>query len=126
MGTATACESIISENTSTIRTCHPVLPHDITELQNEFNDVFQSSWITNFAKYTEQFENRFKNVLKVKHALTVANASTGLNMVLSTLRTNSEVIVPSYTFPSTVNAIVHAHLKPRFVDVERSTCNICL
>jgi dTDP-4-amino-4,6-dideoxygalactose transaminase len=126
MGTTTDCESIISGDEKTIRTCHPVLPHDISELQNEFNDVFASSWITNFAKYSERLESRFGELLKVKHALTVANATTGLHMLLSILPKDSEVIVPSYTFPATVNSIVHAHLKPVFADVERSTCHISL
>src|SRR5688500_8222146 len=103
MGTATAWESIISGDEKTIRTCHPVLPNDVSELQNEFNDVFQSSWITNFAKYTEKLESQLRDKLKVKHALTVANATTGLHMLLSTLRKNTEVIVPSYTFPATAN-----------------------
>ena len=124
METATDCDSTVLGDEKTIRTCHPVLPHDISELQNEFNDVFKSSWVTNFAKYTEQLENRLRDVLKAKHVLSVANASTGLHMLLSTLRANSEVIVPSYTFPATVNAVVHARLKPRFVDIERSTCHI--
>lgn len=126
METATDCASIILGGEKTIRTCHPVLPRDISELQNEFNNVFKSSWVTNFAPYTEKLESRLREVLKVKHVLTVANASTGLHMLLSTLRVNSEVIVPSYTFPSTVNAVAHAHLKPRFVDIEKSTCNLNL
>ncbi|MGH7597527.1 MAG: DegT/DnrJ/EryC1/StrS family aminotransferase [bacterium] len=95
-------------------------------MQNEFNDVFTSSWITNFAKYSERLENQLGELLKVKHALTVANATTGLHMLLSILPKDSEVIVPSYTFPATVNAVVHAHLKPVFVDVERSTCHISI
>lgn len=126
METATDCDSIVLGGEKTIRTCHPVLPRDISELQIEFNDVFKSSWVTNFAPYTEKLENRFREVLKVRHVLTIANASTGLHMLLSTLRVNSEVIVPSYTFPATANAVVHAHLKPRFVDIEKSTCNLSL
>jgi len=126
MGTTTDCDSISLGNNEPIRTCHPVLPQDVAELQNELNDVFKSSWITNFAKYSERLENRLVELLKVKHVLTVANATTGLHMLLSTLPENSEVIVPSYAFPATVNAVVHAHLKPVFVDVERSICHISI
>lgn len=126
MGTTTDCESIPLGNNEPIRTCHPVLPQDVAELQNELNDVFKSSWITNFAKYSERLESQLVELLKVKHVLTVANATTGLHMLLSILPRNSEVIVPSYTFPATVNAVVHAHLKPVFADVERSTCHISI
>jgi dTDP-4-amino-4,6-dideoxygalactose transaminase len=124
MGTTADCESISLGNNEPIRTCHPFLPQDVAELQNELNDVFKSSWITNFAKYSERLEHQLVELLKVKHVLTVANATTGLQMLLSILPKGSEVIVPSYTFPATVNAVVHAHLKPMFVDVERSTCHI--
>lgn len=67
MGTATACESIVFGNDKTIRSCHPLLPHNITELQNEFNDVFQSSWVTNFAKYTEQLKSQLIDIEQIKY-----------------------------------------------------------
>lgn len=108
-----------------IRTCCPVIPHDIEELKNALNDVFESNWISNFAKYARQLENQLRDWLGVRHALTVANGTTGLQILLSTLPKYSEVIVPSFTFPATIHAIVHAHLKPRFVDIERATYNLC-
>jgi dTDP-4-amino-4,6-dideoxygalactose transaminase len=47
-------------------------------------------------------------------------------MLILSLPRNSEVLVPSYTFPSTVHAVALAGLKPRFVDVDETTYNICL
>lgn len=35
----------------------------------------------------------------------------------------SEVLVPSYTFPATVNAVVYTHLKSKFVDIELTNYN---
>jgi len=109
-----------------IRACHPALPHDILELKEEINDVFKSCMISNFSKYSEQLECRLQSTMEVKHALTISNGSTGLDMLILTLPKNSEVLVPSYTFPATVHAIAHAHLRPIFVDVDETTYNIYL
>jgi dTDP-4-amino-4,6-dideoxygalactose transaminase len=102
-----------------------MVPPDITELKNAFNDVFESNWISNFAKYARHLESQLRDWLGVKYALTVANGTTGLQILLSTLPKHSEVLVPSFTFPATIHAIVHAHLKPKFVDIERATYNLC-
>jgi len=109
-----------------IRACCTILPHDISVLQNEFNDLFNSGMITCFAKFMKKLEQQLCDVLTVKHALAVSSGSAGLDMLLLTLPKHSEVIVQSYTFPATVHAIAHAHLKPIFIDVERETCNLCL
>jgi dTDP-4-amino-4,6-dideoxygalactose transaminase len=110
-----------------IRACHPTLPHDILELKEEINDVLKSCRISNFSKYSEQLlQCRLQSILDVKHALAIPNGSCGLNMLILSLPRNSEVLVPSYTFPSTVHAVALAGLKPRFVDVDETTYNICL
>lgn len=116
---------ILPEN---IRACHPLLPDNVlySGLQNALNDVFESGMLSGFSKYTRKLESQFHEMLGVKHALTVSNGTTGLEILLSTLPKDSEVIVPSYTFPATVHAIVRAHLKPKFVDVDGETFNISI
>jgi dTDP-4-amino-4,6-dideoxygalactose transaminase len=109
-----------------IRACFTILPHDISELQSELNDLCQSGMITCFAKYSKELESSIRDLLKVKHVLAISNGSAALQILLSTVRPKSEVLVPSYTFPSTVHAIALAGLKPRFVDVDETTYNICL
>lgn len=114
-------ESIVSAN---IRNCHPSIAS--TGLQAVLKDIFKSGMLSNFAKYIRKLEQQFQEFLEVKHALTVANGTSGLEILLSTLSKDSEVLVPSYTFPSTVHAIIHAHLKPKFVDIDKETYNISL
>ncbi len=112
----------------TIRSSHPLLPNDVlaSGLQSALNDIFKSGILSNFAKYTRKLESQLCEKLEVKHALTVSNGTTGLEILLSTLPKNSEVLVPSYTFPSTVHAVTLAHLIPKFVDVDRAAYNISL
>ena len=47
-----------------------------------------------------------------------------LGMWLLDLHSGDEVIVPSYTFSSTANAVIQAGGVPVFVDIEPDTCNI--
>ena len=108
-----------------IRTCFSFTPN-IDEVKDQIEDVFESGLLTNFSKYNRLLENYLADYLNVEFVFTVPNASTGFQILLSTLPKDSEVIVPSFTFPATVHAIVHAGLKPVFVDIDRKTYNLCL
>lgn len=116
-------DRLVSEK---IRACSTVLPRDVSELESELNDLFKSGMITCFAKYMRELERQLSETLKVKHAIAVSNGTAGLQILLLTLPKDSEVLVPSYTFPSTVHAIALANLKLKFVDIDRETCNINL
>ncbi|MGH7492147.1 MAG: DegT/DnrJ/EryC1/StrS family aminotransferase [bacterium] len=107
-----------------IRLSCPTLPKSISEIQDELSDLLQSRWLSNFGKYATQLEKRLEGFLGVKYVRTVPNATTGLMILLATLPKNTEVLVPSFTFPVTGHAIVHARLRPRFVDVDPETFNI--
>jgi dTDP-4-amino-4,6-dideoxygalactose transaminase len=107
-----------------IRTCFSFTPN-IDEIKNQLDDIHESGFLTNFGKYNRLLENQIADFLNVKFALTVPNATTGLQILLSTLSKGSEVLVPSFTFPPTVHAIIHAGLIPVFVDVDRREYNIC-
>lgn len=115
--------NVVSEK---IRACFTILPADISELQSEFNHLCQSGMITCFADYSKELESRLRKLLEVKHALAISNGTAALQILLATLPAGSEVLVPSYTFPSTIHAVVLAGHRPRFIDVDRATYNICL
>ncbi len=107
-----------------IRTSCPAIPQNLSEIEHELRDILNCCMLSNFGKYATSLEKNFQEVLKAKHILTVPNATTGLQIVLSSLPQRSEVIVPSFTFPASAHAIVHANLQPKFVDVEITTFTI--
>jgi dTDP-4-amino-4,6-dideoxygalactose transaminase len=107
-----------------IRTCFSFTP-EIDEVKDQLGDVFKSGLLTNFGKYNCLLEKRLAEFFNVEFAFTVPNASTGFEIILSTLPKDSEVIVPSFTFPATVHTIVHAGLRPIFADIDPKTYNIC-
>ncbi|MEM9105067.1 MAG: dTDP-4-amino-4,6-dideoxygalactose transaminase [Pseudomonadota bacterium] len=55
---------------------------------------------------------------------TSGTAALELSCILAGLEAGDEVIMPSYTFPSTANAVVLRGAVPVFVDVEPATLNI--
>ncbi|MCI0614184.1 DegT/DnrJ/EryC1/StrS family aminotransferase [bacterium] len=114
---------IISEK---IRTSCPAIPKDLCEIEHELREILNCCILSNFGKYAKSLEEKFQNILKAKHVLTVPNATTGLQIILSSLPLHSEVIVPSFTFPASVHAIVHANLKPKFADINGNTFDICV
>jgi dTDP-4-amino-4,6-dideoxygalactose transaminase len=60
----------------------------------------------------------------VKHAVAVANCTSGLMLCMKALGMAGEVILPSYTFTATAHAAVWAGLEPVFVDCESLTWTI--
>jgi len=109
-----------------IKSSSPLICEGIAEIQDELVEILQSGQLSNFGKYSRLLECKLQEKLGVRHVFTVPNATTGLQIVLSSLAPRSEVLVPSFTFPATVHAIVHANLIPRLVDVDPETFNISL
>jgi len=73
-----------------------------------------------------EFEERFAEMLGVKHAITVSSCTTALHLSLMALGVGpgDEVVVPAETHVATAHAVEHCGAKPVFVDVDRHTGNI--
>ena len=92
---------------------------------NAVREVLASGFVVQ-GKKVEQFEKEFSNYINVNHAIAVANGTIALDVALKALGVNQgdEVIVPSFTFISTANAILFQGVKPVFADVDDRTFNI--
>ena len=77
-------------------------------------------------KYTEKVYGQFKERFGIERMLLTTSGTTALEMasILIELETGDEVIVPSFTFSSTVNAFLLRGAKPVFCDIRRDTMNI--
>lgn len=102
----------------------PSLPK-LEDIECDLRDILSSGKLTNFGKYSRNLENELSKYTNTEYAISVSNATTGLMIALSILPKNSEVIVPSFTFLPTVQAIMWNNLKPKFVDIDPFTLNIC-
>ncbi len=72
------------------------------------------------------FEREFANYLGVRHVIGVANGTDAITIALRALgvQAGDEVVVPSFTFYATAEAVVNAGARPVFCDVDRDTRNV--
>jgi UDP-4-amino-4-deoxy-L-arabinose-oxoglutarate aminotransferase len=83
-------------------------------------ECLRSGWLTSGPRVLA-FEAAFRARLGVRHAVAVNSATAGLHLVLaaSGVGPGDEVITPSLTWPSAVNAIELLGARPVFADVLR-------
>ena len=75
---------------------------------------------------TEEFERLIAEYVGVKHAVAVSSGTTALHLLVRALGIGpgDEVLVPSFTFVSSVNVILYEGATPVFVDIEPDTYNL--
>lgn len=101
----------------------PFSPPDITSKEiDAVVDVLKSGWITSGPKVA-LFEQKIQEYCSLNHAVTVASATTGMELVLRVFGVGGEdeVITTPYTYTSTSNVITHRGMKPVFVDVKKGS-----
>jgi dTDP-4-amino-4,6-dideoxygalactose transaminase len=76
--------------------------------------------------FTQACSSLFEKRFGIHRVLMTPSCTAALEMaaILCDLKPGDEVIVPSYTFVSTVNAFVRLGAKPVFVDIRPNTMNI--
>ena len=93
--------------------------------ENAVIHALRQRWLTN-GPNLEKFEKRFSVSLSSKYSLGVSAATHGLHLCLASLDINpgDEVILPTFTFSATADAVEYCGAKPIFVDVDDETFNI--
>ena len=88
-------------------------------------DAIKSGWLTMGPKVLE-FENKFKEYIKVPEAVAVNSATAALHLALKAigLQRDDEVIVPTNTFVATAEVITYFDAIPVLCDIEYDTHNI--
>jgi len=85
------------------------------------DDIWESAWLTNNGPKVQQFEKELQQMLGVKHAIAVCNATIGLQIAIRALGMEGEVIVPSFTFIATAHSLEWQGITPVFCDVDVDT-----
>jgi perosamine synthetase len=88
------------------------------------NKVAKSTWLTQ-GNVTEQLEKNLCKKFNVKNAVVTNSGTSSLICALLAhgIKPGDEVLVPSFTFISTVNSILSVGAKPVLVDSDPSTFN---
>ncbi|KAE8365225.1 pyridoxal phosphate-dependent transferase [Aspergillus caelatus] len=115
----------MDKHTNTIpTTCTTIIG---TELAN-IEDVLTLKSLSGKGKYTRLCEQWLEQFLEGNsgRALVVSSCTSALEMaaILADIQPGDEVIVPSYTYVTTVNAFALRGAVPVFVDLEDATMNI--
>ncbi|OYU95049.1 MAG: perosamine synthetase [Bacteroidetes bacterium B1(2017)] len=82
------------------------------------NECLDTTWISSKGKFINEFESSFANFIGIKYAASVSNGTVALHLAMIALGIGpgDEVIVPSLTYISSVNAIVYVGATPVFID----------
>ncbi len=86
------------------------------------NDCLDTTWISSVGSYVDRFESELARFLGVKHAIAVSNGTVALHLAVHCLGIGpgDEVLVPTFTYIASVNAIAQTGAVPVFVDCRLS------
>ena len=89
-------------------------------------EAFDSNWIAPLGPDVDAFEAEFAARIGVGHAVALSSGTAALHLSLLMLGVGpgDEVLVPSFTFVATANAVCYLGAEPVFVDCSASTWNI--
>ena len=87
------------------------------------NECLDSTWISSKGEFIKRFEDQFADFIGIKFASGVSNGTIAIHLALLALGIGEgdEVIVPSFTYIASVNAISYTGATAVFVDSERES-----
>jgi dTDP-4-amino-4,6-dideoxygalactose transaminase len=88
-------------------------------------EVIASGWVAQGPKVAE-FEREFARVQQAEHAVAVSSCTTALHLALlvAGIGPGDDVVVPSFSFIATTNAVRYVGARPVFADVDLATGNL--
>ncbi len=91
-----------------------------------FLDAFDSNWIAPLGPHVDAFESEFASFVGVEHAAALSSGTGALHLALRLLGVGEgdDVLVPTFTFVATANAVVYVGARPVFLDSNKATWNL--
>lgn len=105
----------------------PVYKPDLSGNEKKYvDDCIDSTWISSKGKYVGMFEDAFAKYIGTNYAVSVNNGTIALHLALLMLGIGEgdEVIVPTFTYIASVNAITYTGAKPVFADSSEETWQV--
>lgn len=91
------------------------------DYENAIRAIIDRRYYTNHGPNVRELESRLEGYLQVRNAITVTNATLGLYLVCLALELKGKVLMPSFSFVATAQAVALAGLEPVFCDVDPET-----
>lgn len=89
--------------------------------ESAMRGIFEREYYTNNGPLLTELENRLQDFLNVKHAICVTNGTLGLMMAVEALELTGKVIVPSFTFIASAQALSCTGIEPVLCDIDSTT-----
>ena len=82
------------------------------------NQCLEENWISSRGRFIQQFEDKFKKFVRSNSATTCCNGTVALHLALLALdvKEGDEILVPTFTYIASVNAIRYCNATPIFID----------
>ena len=89
------------------------------EEKKNINNCFKTNFFSTAGPLVQKFENNFSKIYKFRNSVALNSGTSSLHLGLKSLgvKKGDLVIVPSYTFAATVNAIIYCNAQPWFFDI---------
>lgn len=90
------------------------------------NKAIDSGWISSKGEFIQRFEEGFSRYCGTRYGVAVSNGTVALHLALLAvgIGRGDEVIVPTFTFAATANAVLYAGATPVFVDCGEDDWNM--
>jgi len=105
----------------------PVYQPHIGDTEKKYTlDAVESTWVSSRGKYLDRFESEFADYVGAKDGIATCNGTVALHLLLAALGVGpgDEVIVPTFTYVASVNAITYTGATPVFVDCHPEYWNL--
>jgi perosamine synthetase len=101
-------------------------PLFISDEKKYLAKCIDSGWISSEGPFVKEFEEKFSSYVGKKYGIAVSNGTAALEMAMGAIgiKPGDEVILPTFTIISCLNAILTYGGKPVFVDSEPETWNV--
>eukprot|EP01036_Dinobryon_divergens_P017214 gene17214-23378_t len=97
----------------------PVYRPDLSGNEHRYvHDCLETTWISSVGQYVDRFERSIAEFTGADQAISVCNGTVALHLAIHCLGIGpgDEVIVPTFTYIASVNAIAQTGATPVFVD----------
>ncbi len=105
----------------------PFTKTSITDVEKKYiEEALITSKICGDGKFTKKCTEWFYQNCKINHFLLTTSGTHSLELaaILAELKEGDEVLLPSYTFVSTADAVLLRGAKPVFIDIDKRTFNM--
>ena len=101
-------------------------PHMGPDERNLLMEAFDSNWIAPLGPHVEAFEREFAERVEMPYAAALSSGTAALHLALRLVGVSAgdEVVVSSFTFAASANAVTYLGAKPVFIDSDSATWNM--